>query len=256
MNIVVVMRQVPDLIEPLEVADSGDMLDLDGAAFLVNETDDHALEQALLLKEDADSLTVVALDYGDIDNTLYAAVAKGVDRVVKIPYDEFLPPVPRVAATLYAEVIGKLDADLVLTGVTAYDELEGSLAPLLAEKLKRPYVGVIRGVRRSDASSTLTVFKEFPAAVLAQMAVDVPAVLGILAADQPPRYVAVNRIRSAMKSAQFEECSATTVAPASGVTIQRLYAPAVSQRARMIAGTEEEVATELVDVLAEKGIVR
>ncbi len=85
MNIVVVIRQVPDLIEPLEISDSGTAIDLGAASFIVNESDDHALEQALLLKEaGGGTVTVVALDFGDVDNTLYAATAKGADRIVKI----------------------------------------------------------------------------------------------------------------------------------------------------------------------------
>jgi len=51
MNIAVVLRQVPDLIEPLEIHSSGNAFDLGSASFILNETDDHALEQALLLKE-------------------------------------------------------------------------------------------------------------------------------------------------------------------------------------------------------------
>ena len=78
MNIAVVVRQVPDLIEPLEVAASGTALDLGAASFILNESDDHALEQALLLKEaGGGTVTVVALDFGDIDNTLYTAVGQG-----------------------------------------------------------------------------------------------------------------------------------------------------------------------------------
>jgi len=55
MKIAVVLRQVPDLIEQLEIAGSGTALDWDEARFLVNETDDHALEQALLLKESGEA---------------------------------------------------------------------------------------------------------------------------------------------------------------------------------------------------------
>src|SRR5665647_2880595 len=51
MKIAVVVRQVPDLIEPLEIAPSGMELDLGAASFILNESDDHALEQSLLLKE-------------------------------------------------------------------------------------------------------------------------------------------------------------------------------------------------------------
>ncbi|NLX97168.1 MAG: hypothetical protein GXY83_13420 [Rhodopirellula sp.] len=78
MNIAVVVRQVPDLIEPLEIDDSGAALDFSSASFLVNESDDHALEQAILLKEaGGGTVTVIALDYGDVDNTLYTAAASG-----------------------------------------------------------------------------------------------------------------------------------------------------------------------------------
>jgi len=101
MNIAVVVRQVPDLIEPLEVAASGNALDLGAATFIVNESDDHALEQALLLKAaGGGSVTVVALDFGDVDNTLYAAAAKGADRIVKIPLDADAPPSPGAAAAM------------------------------------------------------------------------------------------------------------------------------------------------------------
>ena len=89
MNIVVVVRQVPDLIESLEIDASGTALDWDAASFIVNECDDHALEQALLLKEaGGGTVTVVALDLGDVDNTLYTAAAKGADRILKIPLDD------------------------------------------------------------------------------------------------------------------------------------------------------------------------
>ena len=40
---------------------------------------------------------------------------------------------------------------------------------------------------------------------MARMSVKLPAVLGIVGAEQPPRYVPVSRIRAAMKSTQFEE---------------------------------------------------
>ena len=50
MNIVVVVRQVPDLIETLDIDPTGTALDWDNVSFIVNECDDHALEQALLLK--------------------------------------------------------------------------------------------------------------------------------------------------------------------------------------------------------------
>ena len=96
MKIAVVVRQVPDLIEPVEIADSEKAVDLDGATFRANEPDELAMDQAVLIKEKlaGSAVTVVALDFGDVDNTLYTAAAKGADRIVKIPYDAAAGPHP------------------------------------------------------------------------------------------------------------------------------------------------------------------
>ena len=257
MNIVVVVRQVPDLIEPLEIVPSGDALDLDTASFILNESDDHALEQALLLKEaGGGSVTVVALDFGDVDNTLYTAAAKGADRIVKIACDGDAPPAARDSAAVYAEAIKPLEAELVLVGVQAHDELDGGLSPFLAAALELPYVGVIRGVKAGDAPGTVAACKEFPGAVMARMSVKLPAVLGILGADQPPRYVPVSRIRGAMKTAQFDESAATLAAGELLLSVSRLYPPAPATRAEMLSGSEEEIAGKIAEILAEKGLVK
>ncbi len=257
MNIAVVVRQVPDLIEPLDVAPSGTALDLSSASFLVNESDDHALEQALLMKEaGGGSVTVVALDFGEVDNTLYAAAAKGADRIVKIPLEQDAPPPPRVAAGMYAEAIKPLGGDLVLVGVQAHDELQGVLPPYLAVALGLPYVGVIRGVKAAADPCAVHICKEFPGAVMSQMKVRLPAVLGILGAEQPPRYVPVSRIRAAMKSTQFEEQPVAAGAEPSEVSVRRLYPPAAGQRAEILQGSDQEVAARVADILAEKGLLK
>jgi electron transfer flavoprotein beta subunit len=256
-NIVVVVRQVPDLIEPLEVDDSGAALDWETASFLVNECDDHALEQGLLLKEaGGGTVTVVAVDGGDVDNTLYTAAAKGADAVIKIPRDEDAPLPAPAAATLFAEAIRPLAADLVLVGVQAHNELEGVLGPMLAGVLGRPYVGVIRGVKAGSETGTVAVWKEFPGAVMARLTVRLPAVLGILGADQPPRYVPVSRIRAAMKETAFQEPEIAAPAWQSLVAIRRLSPPAPASRAQMLEGSEDEIAARIAEILAEKGLVK
>ncbi len=256
MNIVVVIRQVPDLIETLDIDPAGTSLDWDAVSYIVNECDDHALEQALLLKEaGGGTVTVVALDVGDVDNTLYTAAAKGAERIVKIPVEAETRPTPLAAASLYAGVIQDLAADLVLVGVQAHDELDGVLAPALATALARPYLGVIHGVQVGSEPSTVVAYKEFPRAVRARMLVHLPAVLGILGADQPPRYVPVSRIRAAMNATQFEEPEVTAETCPSLVSVRKLYLPASGTHAEMIDGSETEVAGRITDILLEKGLL-
>ena len=47
--------------------------------------------------------------------------------------------------------------------------------------------------------------KEYPGGLIGEMEVTLPAVLGIQASEQPPRYVAVSKVRQAMKTATIEE---------------------------------------------------
>ncbi len=98
-----------------------------------------------------------------MDNTLYAAAAKGADRILKIP----LAMMSTAAAAGGGRAVGRSDpaaaADLVLVGVQAHNELDGVLAPALATALGLPYVGVIRGVKAGAEAGTVVACKEFPA---------------------------------------------------------------------------------------------
>ena len=64
MKIAVLLKQVPDLAEELEVDDSGKALDTEYIKFRLNEYDEHALEEAVCLKEAGQSseVTAIALD--------------------------------------------------------------------------------------------------------------------------------------------------------------------------------------------------
>ena len=43
--------------------------------------------------------------------------------------------------------------------------------------------------------------KEYPGGLTGEMETTLPAVLGVQASDEPPRYVAVSKVRQAMKTA-------------------------------------------------------
>ena len=51
MHILVLMRMVPDVVEELEVAPDGKALATDFLRLIINERDNHALEEALRLRE-------------------------------------------------------------------------------------------------------------------------------------------------------------------------------------------------------------
>ncbi len=85
MNTIVLVKLVPDLVEDLEIEPQSRLLERTFLRLVPNELDEHALEEALLLKErHGGSVTVIAPDVGDVDEALYTAIAKGADRAIKV----------------------------------------------------------------------------------------------------------------------------------------------------------------------------
>jgi electron transfer flavoprotein beta subunit len=254
MNILVPIKVVPDLVEELAIDSSGTALDTAWLRRIINEFDDHAMEQAILLKEQAGGqVTVLALQAEGMDDILYTAAAKGVDHVMKLEVDPDAPFNNHALARALAEVIRELKPDLVLTGVQAHDDLDGAVGPLLAEYLGMPYVGYVAGVK--PGADALTARKEYPGGLVAEMKVALPAVLGIQAAEKPPRYVAVSKVRQAMQTAKIDTRPCPALDLTGGLPPARLYQPEPTERATMLEGDVDTVAAKIVDVLKNAGVM-
>jgi len=256
-RIVVPIKQVPDLVEELELSDDGTDIERGFLKFVVNEFDDYALEEAILIKEAAGAeVIVVALDDPDVDQTLYAALAKGADRAVKLTgtgaADAWIDSHTRAA--IVASWLRGQDADLVLTGVQAADDLDGQLAALLGAHLGVVHLAVAVSVEAKDG--TASVQQEFSGGTSAALEVRLPAVIGVQSARQAPRYVPITRIRQAMQAGGIEEVEASTPATSSGVQVRRLYSPEATGHAEMLAGSPDEVAERIVELMRAKGVLR
>lgn len=261
MNILVLLKMVPDVVEELAVAPDGRLLDTSFLRMILSERDEHALEEALLLKERyGGTMTVVALDAPEIDDVLFTALAKGADRAIKISGDGIGPSTHTVAsllAQLLPTIPNLLPADLILTGCQAIDDLDGMVAPLLACWLKLPYLGLVTQVEVDMAGSRATLLKEFPGGVRGEYEISLPAILGIQAAEKPPRYVPVAKVRAAMKSQRIESVPAPTMADGGLALVQVLHMakPVVAGHAEMLEGPPEEIADKICAILAERGLL-
>jgi electron transfer flavoprotein beta subunit len=255
MNIAVLAKQVPDLVEGLEIDASGKALDPDSLRYILSETDDHALEEALLIKERVGGrVEVFSLEVGEVREALYAALAKGADRAVLAQTEGEVRLDNHTLARIFADLLGRGSYDLVLTGVRAIDDLDGSLGGLLAGYLGLPYVGLVRKVEIASDSATAIVEKEYPGGYAAELEVKLPAVLGIQAAEQPPRYVPVSRLRQVMKTAKVEE-QAASLPEVLPVPVERLFQPEEGTGAVMLSGSPEEIVRQIVNLLSERRLV-
>jgi electron transfer flavoprotein beta subunit len=258
MNIFVLLKLVPDTVEELEIAPDGTSLDAEVLRFKPNDPDEHAVEQALLLKEKhGATVTVVALDSPEVDDVLFTSLAKGADRAVKLTGD-LARLQSAAAAKLLADFLqppGKsLPPDsLVLVRGQSIDDLEGEIGPYLAEYLRLPYASVV--TRVTPEGNTLTVMREFAGGLRGEFSLPLPAVVGIQSAEKPPRYVPIAKVRAAMKSAKIETLEAAAPDSPARVRIERLSKPVASGRAQILEGSPEEAAAKIVEVLVNNSLV-
>lgn len=253
MDIVVLLRPVPDPVEELELNDDGTDLDRDYLGYVLNEFDDHALEEGLLLKEESGgTLTVLGLGTADeMEQVLFTALAKGADEAVQLGED-----LSQLSVTSQAEVfVSALEGrsyDLVLTGVQAADELDGQLGVRVASRLGLPHVSVVVGAEATDGAVRVT--KEFWGGITADYQVRLPAVLGIQAARQAPRYVAVSLIRQAQQEGNLSQSDVSAPADTSGVEVVAMRIPETGAGAEIIEGDETEAAEKILEIVRAAGV--
>ena len=248
MDIVVVVKLVPDLVEEIEIDGEGKSVDTTFMRMIINEPDDHALEQAIILKErEGGEVTVIGPSVEDIDSVLFTAAAKGTDHQIKLTGDFNIEVNNHALARAFASAVREAQPDIILTGVQAHNDLDGALGPLMAEYLEMPYIGYVAGVTMEG--ETCIVRKEFPGGLIGELQVNLPAVLGIQSAESPPRYVAVSKVRQAMKTVALDEKAGAALDLSGGPTVSRMFQPESTERAEMIEGDIDSVAERLVEIL-------
>jgi electron transfer flavoprotein beta subunit len=255
MKIVVPLKQTVDLVEELELNDDGTDVEREYLTFKLNEWDDQALEEALLLKDGAGAtVTVVALDEQDIDQSLYAALAKGADQAIKLTGDFEGGVSSHKRAAILAEFLKGEQFDLILIGVQTPEDLDGQAGVILAGTLGLPHVSVAVSVEPDGDG--LKISQELGAGVVHELGVTGPAVIGVQAARQAPRYVPISRIRAAMQEGGIEERPAPEVSAGSGLTVRRMYAPESTSHAEMLEGDADAVASRVVEIIRERGVLK
>jgi electron transfer flavoprotein beta subunit len=258
MDIIVAMKQVPDVSAGIAINDQGTDLARDQLGFVANPFDEWALEEALLLKEVTDGwVTVVALDDPGIDPALYRALALGADHAVKLVGTGAAWIDSHRRAGIMASWIREQLYDLILSGVQAPDDLDGQLPALLAAGLGHPFASVVVGVEATETGVIAT--QEFGGGRIGQLELALPAVLGIQVSLRDPRYVSDMRIRLASMGGGIEEVAldVETDVPTtgSGLIVRRVFRPEASRRAEMLPASPDEAADAILGLLRERGLI-
>lgn len=257
MDIVVCIKRVPMTQEvDLEIDEARKDVRKDALAYVINDWDNYAIEEAVTLQEKlGGTVTAVTVGGEDDEEILRRALAMGADRAVRIdPQDLALDSF--VVSRLLAKVIEGLNYDLILTGVQADDDNCAAVGSMLAEHVGIAPTAVVTGCDPQNGQATIRVELEGGQDEISR--IRLPALLTVQTGINEPRYVSIMGIRRAKKkpldvvhSADLD-LSAADRTPQT--TVEEVFLPPETGGAEMIEGDPAAVAEQILRILSERGV--
>jgi len=253
MNIVALIKQVPDTETRIKIGGDGKSIDPAGVKFIMNPYDEFAVEEAIRIKEKhGGSVTAVTLGPERAMEALRSALAMGADRAVFIQEPEGIDN--SVAAKARAAAVKEIAPDLILVGKQAIGDDEGRVGPAVAAILDLPFVS--NAVKIEFEDSKLKVHREIEG-MGETVETSLPAVLSCQKGLNEPRYPSLIAIMQAKKKPVEDKAfSALGVEDASPATdTVKLELPPERPPGRILQGEPAEVAAALIRLLAEEAKV-
>ncbi|WP_033437520.1 electron transfer flavoprotein subunit beta/FixA family protein [Saccharothrix sp. NRRL B-16314] len=198
MNIVVLVKQVPDTWSERKLADADHTLDRESADAVLDEINERAVEEALLLQEaHGGEVTVVAMGPDRATDAIRKALSMGADKAVHVSDEALHGSDVLSTAKVLAKAIGTLDGfDLVIAGNEATDGRAGAIPAILAELLGVPQVTQVRKV--TVEGSTVKAERETDEGV-SHLEASLPVVVSVTEKINEPRYPSFKGIMAAKK---------------------------------------------------------
>ncbi|MEM9292427.1 MAG: electron transfer flavoprotein subunit beta/FixA family protein [Acidobacteriota bacterium] len=266
MRIAVCIKQVPDTEARLRVDTTGRWVNEEDLPFQINESDEHALEEALKIAEArGGEVVVVSLGPSRVKDALRKALAMGAHRAVHLCDEAFdggdaLATARALHAALTRD--GQEAFDLVLTGSQSDDVGFGSTGSVLAGHLGWPHAWLVMGIEVAEDGGSARVVREMESGTNEIARVPLPAVLEVQSGINHPRYASLKGIMKAKKKPQELLKAAdlgldATVVGAAGSRIETVSVafPDSGQGAEMIEGDAATAAATLVQKLQKEARV-
>ena len=202
-NIVVLIKQVPDTWSERKLTEGDYTLDREAADAVLDEINERAVEEALLIKEKEAAAgtesTVTLLTAGPERTTdaIRKALSMGADKAVHVLDDGMHGSDMVQTAWVLAKALGTIEnAELVIAGNEATDGTGGAVPAIIAEYLGLPQLthvrkldvadGKVIGVRETD-DGVFTLEASLPAVVSVNEKINeprFPSFKGIMAAKK------------------------------------------------------------------------
>lgn len=262
MKTCVCIKYVPDTSEgEVKVNPDGVTVDSSRFSFDINDADNYAVEESVVIKEDkGGEVTVLSMGPKKSDVMIRMALAKGCDQAVRIEDERVAVHDPLMVAKVLAGAIKDQGFDLIFTGCMANDDWHMSTGVAMAEILGVNHASMVKDVEVLDGK--VKVQRELEGGLMEVVELELPAVLTIQTGINEPRYAPIRGIRQAQKKelkvVNLDDIgvdAAEVDADASGVVLEKLFIPEVESAAEFIEGESDEKAEKLASILVKGGLV-
>lgn len=260
MNIVVLIKQVPDTATRIQDRVAGGRVDLSGVTWVVNPYDEYAVEEALRLKtKHGGAVTLVALGPERAASALKDMLALGADDAILVADPAFEDLGARGVAHVLAAAIGKLPAapDMIWTGWKGVDADQGLVPIYLAHALGVPHVSFVVKVEVDGGGAVAQREIEGGKEVVETA---LPAVFSAQKGLNEVRYASLKGIM-AVRNKQIPVWDAAAIGvdpaalPGAAVETIEILRPPDRPPGRKLTGAPEDTARELVRLLHEEAKV-
>ncbi len=251
MNIIVLVKQVPDPEALVEIAASGKDLNIE-PKFAINLFDEFALEEALRLKEKhGGSVKAIGLGGPKAIEALRTAIAMGADEAVLIEDESFAARDGYDTAFVLSRALQKEAFDIILSGRQAIDRDRAEVPQMVAQFLGLPHVGVIVKLDVADGKATAESALEGVAEVIE---VGLPAIFTAQKGLNEPRVPLITGVMKAMK-VQIPRVTLTDLGVSKDAgqktSVLRYLPPKKRPAVQFIEGEPAQAAREIVRILAD-----
>jgi len=259
-EILVCVRRVPDTSEnEIELNSAGNDIERDDLVYSINEPDNYAVEEALqIVAKVGGKVSVVTVGDEEDEEVLRREMAMGATHGILLSDPEFAGSDGRGIASVLKVFAQREHFDLILTGVQAEDGA-AQVGGMLAAMLDYPFASLVTSIEVLD-NDKLKVSREIEGGNREVSEIDLPCVLSIQTGINEPRYVGMKGIR-AVQSVPIPTHSASDLGfkpgevGAAGAKVTRVdyFVPALGKGAQILAGSREENAKQVVELIAAKG---
>lgn len=198
MNIVVLVKQVPDTYSERKLNASDGVLDRDATDAVLDEINERAVEAALQLKEAHDgAVTVLTMGPDRATDAIRKALSMGADAAVHLCDEALAGSCAVQTAKALAKAIGTVEGvDLVIAGNEASDGRAAAVPAMVADLLGLPALTHAREI--TVDGSSVTVKRETDDGVT-HLRAELPAVVSVGEKINEPRYPSFKGIMAAKK---------------------------------------------------------